>query len=499
MTTKRTGTILMGGDRPTTDPALLATQVAATSHSDSLPSSGHIGYVLAGKYRITRLVGEGGMGAVYEGEHLEIGKRVAIKLVHAAMSGTADVAERFRREARAAAAIESEHIVQVFDVGQDPALGLFMVMEFLRGQDLAHTIVDGGPLEATTASALVIQAATALEAAHAAGIVHRDLKPANIFLVPRADGSTLAKLVDFGIAKVRDGGGPQGAGITRVGSALGTPQYMAPEQAQGLPDIDLRVDVYALGCVLYEAVTGRAAYAELPTYEQMIIQLVTKPTPHIRELVPEVPAALDALCAEMMHREPAMRPASMTVVIERLLSIIPDAGAPVYLESVEGEGRMSRVARSRGTPARPRLSSVGSPTTPSADAVALDSLDEVAGVPRRSNGARYAAFAVLGIVAILGAGAVYMKLGRPAPVEPQPAAAVTSAPPPRSAEPASSVAPSVVPDPVVTPVASASSAPPKASVAPSVPPPKVGGPLPPPKPPKGGNGKVGSAGVAEQF
>ena len=494
MTARRSATLLMGeggGDAPRD----AATEPGVTEPAPITPSGdakGSLtGYVLASKYRITRLLGEGGMGAVYEGEHLEIGKRVAIKVVHASFGTASEVAERFRREARAAAAVESEHIVQVFDVGHDPNLGLFMVMELLRGRDLSALLHEGGAVDLASACAVVAQAATGLEAAHAAGIVHRDLKPANLFLVPRADGTTLVKIVDFGVAKIRDARSETGAAITRVGSALGTPQYMAPEQAQGLPDIDLRVDVYALGCVLYEAACGRPAYGELPTYEQMIIQLVTTPTPRLRDVVADAPPALDALCAEMMHRDPAARPASMTVVLERLFAIVPAAAGPLVVAGLEPEG--PRTSRVHPGAARGRLGSIpeakrSAPavTVSGGTAVAYDALETQGKVERRTS-ARRVAMIALGAAAMLGGAALAVKVARST----QPAATlVVSAP--ASSPPAR---PAVIEPPVIAPAIA--SVPPV--VAPSAsasakPRPTQG---PPPKPAAGS--KVGSAGVAEQF
>src|ERR1044071_7917686 len=175
--------------------------------SESLPDANAdvtaaVGAVVAGRYRITRLIGEGGMGAVYEAEHVEIGKRVALKLGRATRARRAGIAACFRREARSASVIESDHIVQVFDAGNDPALGLFMAMELLRGQDLGSVLERTRRLDPEAACSVVIQAASALDKAHGASIVHRDLKPANIFLVQREDQSAMVKLVDFGIAKI---------------------------------------------------------------------------------------------------------------------------------------------------------------------------------------------------------------------------------------------------------------------------------------------------------
>ncbi len=320
-----------------------------------------IGRILKQRYKLKRLVGEGGMGGVYEAEHLEIGKRVAIKLVHTIHARDPHVAARIKQEARSTGAIESENIVQVFDAGEDEDLGLFLVMELLKGEDLSTLLGRKGRISAIGAAAIAIQAAQGLARAHAAGIVHRDLKPANVFLCTRDDGSTLVKLVDFGIAKLlRDADRAQQApGLTRLGMVLGTPQYMSPEQAQGLPSVDHRTDIYSLGSVLFEMVVGSSPFAELPTYEQTILQIMTSPTPRMSDLLPEVHPGLDQLCASMMARDPNARPADMSLVREHLTRLLPEISGGVVPVTAEpgplgvGDGRSSArmlAARAIGAP-----------------------------------------------------------------------------------------------------------------------------------------------------
>ena len=291
--------------------------------SSNPPSSAMaIGAVVAGRYRLTRLIGEGGMGAVYEAEHVEIGKRVAIKLVRSVHARHSEIAARFKREARSASAIESDHIVQVFDAGHDPELGLFMAMELLKGEDLGTLLQRVGHLDVETACSVALQAATALEKAHAAAIVHRDLKPANIYLVEREDQTALVKLVDFGIAKiVRDS--ESGGGLTRTGSAIGTPNYMSPEQAQGLQTLDHRTDIYSLGAVLHEMIAGSPPFAEMPSYEQTILQILTTPAPRCSAKVPNVPPYVDQLIADMMAFHADQRIGTMREVRERIMYAFP--------------------------------------------------------------------------------------------------------------------------------------------------------------------------------
>ena len=255
------------------------------------------GTIVAGKYRIRRVVGSGSMGVVCEAEHLEIGKRLAIKLIDASLAGMKDIAMRFRQEARAASLVESQHIVQVFDVGADDDLGLYLVMEYLTGEDLAQMLHREGRLSPDATLRIALQVARGLAKAHEAGVVHRDLKPANIFLTEREDDQPLVKILDFGISKVIDASRADSRlKLTRAGTVVGTPQYMSPEQAQGF-SVDARTDVWALGLVLYEMLAGRAAYPELGTYEQFIIHLVQNPPDPLSEVAPWVPAPL----AEVVH------------------------------------------------------------------------------------------------------------------------------------------------------------------------------------------------------
>ena len=214
------------------------------------------GAIVAGKYKVRRVVGAGSMGVVCEAEHLEIGKRLAIKLIDASLAGMKDIAQRFRQEARAASLVESQHIVQVFDVGADEKLGLYLVMEFLTGEDVAKLLTHEKRLPADEAVRIAVQAARGLAKAHEAGVVHRDLKPANIFLCDREHDEPLVKILDFGISKIIDASRADSKlKLTRAGTVVGTPQYMSPEQAQGFA-VDERTDVWALGLVLYEMLAG---------------------------------------------------------------------------------------------------------------------------------------------------------------------------------------------------------------------------------------------------
>ncbi len=285
-----------------------------------------IGTVIKERYKVLRLLGEGGMGGVYEAEHVEVGKHVAVKFVSAVHAQSTQIAARLKREARSTGALESDHIVQVFDAGEDQVHGLFLVMELLRGKDLAVLLEGGKRVSVLDASLIAFQAALGLERAHDAGIIHRDLKPANVFVCEKQDGRAIVKLVDFGIAKLVRDANEEGLdpGITRAGAVLGTPQYMSPEQAQGLDTLDLRTDVYSLGAVLFELITGEPPHPNMPTYEQTILRIVITDAPRLSEKMPEVSRDLDDLVASMLARDPNGRPPHMRAVRAALTRMFPD-------------------------------------------------------------------------------------------------------------------------------------------------------------------------------
>jgi serine/threonine protein kinase len=285
-----------------------------------------VGTIVAGKYRVRRVIGSGSMGIVCEAEHLEIGKRLAIKVIDASLAGMSDIAMRFRQEARAASLVESQHIVQVFDVGADEKLGLYLVMEYLTGEDLSARIAREKRLSPDAAVRFAVQVARGLAKAHEAGVVHRDLKPANIFLADREDDEPLVKILDFGISKVIDASRADSKlKLTRAGTVVGTPQYMSPEQAQGL-SVDEKTDVWALGLVLYEMLAGRPAYPELPTYEAFIIHLVSHPPDPLRKVAPWVPGALADVVHQAIEHDMAARIPSCIELARRLLEAHPIPG-----------------------------------------------------------------------------------------------------------------------------------------------------------------------------
>jgi eukaryotic-like serine/threonine-protein kinase len=261
------------------------------------------GELVAGKYKLERLLGEGGMGVVYAARHTGTGRRVAIKCVSAnANSLTANA--RFLREAQAAGRIDHPNVVQVFDVGEDER-GRFIVMEFLQGQSLAE-LWHERRLPAQDVIDLMMPALRGVHAAHRRGVVHRDLKPDNIFVCRSDAGMPVhVKVLDFGVSKLMLDE-EQGEDLTRTGVLLGTPQYMSPERVRGRGDTDLRTDVYALGVILYEGLTGRRPFDD-DKVTSLVVRIAKETAPPLRELNPSIPAALEAVVLKAMARDPDRR------------------------------------------------------------------------------------------------------------------------------------------------------------------------------------------------
>jgi eukaryotic-like serine/threonine-protein kinase len=261
------------------------------------------GQIVGGKWRIVRLIGRGGMGAVYEGRHVSVGNRVALKFIDADFAQQPEIATRFQREAQAAAAAASAHIIQVFDVGETEQGLPYIVMELLVGEDLRSRMRRlGGRIEAGEALHIVGQVLRGLRRAHEAGIVHRDLKPDNIFVVDRDDDPLFVKIVDFGISKVTPRADISSHNtITRQGVVLGTPFYMSPEQAQAVGSLDERTDLWSVGAILFECLTGHPPYGG-DSYEQIIISICTTDAPFLNRVDPAIPGPIAAFVARALTR-----------------------------------------------------------------------------------------------------------------------------------------------------------------------------------------------------
>lgn len=276
----------------------------------------YVGATLENKYRLTAKLGQGGMGSVYKGEHTVIGKTVAVKFLHTRFVGQKQVVQRFYREARAAAAIGHENIIDVVDVGISQEGDPYLVMEYLEGESLADMLARVGPVSIEAACGVMEPALLALSAAHAKGIVHRDLKPDNIFLVFRDGGPPKVKLIDFGISKVAGGADK----LTRTGSVMGTPAYMAPEQARGDADLDHRADVYAMGVILYEMLTGALPFPG-DTFASIMARILTeKPLPPL-EVRPDFPRVVEPIVMKALEKDPAARYQSAAELLAALQSL----------------------------------------------------------------------------------------------------------------------------------------------------------------------------------
>jgi serine/threonine protein kinase len=280
-----------------------------------------VGLAVGGKYEVRRVLGIGGMGVVCEAVHLDLGKKVAIKLIDKTMKESELIVARFRREAFALGQIQSEHIVDVFDVGADARVGLYMVMEHLPGEDLQTRLERDKRLDVTTAVMIGHQMARGLEKAHAAGVIHRDLKPANVFLTMRDNGSMLVKLLDFGVSKLLNDAG--GARITGSGAPIGTPLYMSPEQAEGKDDTDGRADIWSLGAVLYEALAGAPPFADRGSYHGTIVGILTSRAKLLHDAAPWVPVEVAKVVDAMLVHDRDARIKDAAAVTKRLLEAYP--------------------------------------------------------------------------------------------------------------------------------------------------------------------------------
>ena len=261
-----------------------------------------IGELIEGKYRITRLIGEGGMGAVYLGENIRISRRVAIKVLHAGLTEDRDVTQRFEREAQAAGRIGNDHILEVLDLGTLPNGEHYIVMEYLDGEPLTTRIKARGRVPALELAQLMRQVLVGLAAAHRAGITHRDLKPDNIFILREKAGKPdFCKIIDFGISKFSSLNN-DGMRMTRTGMMMGTPYYMSPEQASGRIEADHRADLYAIGVIMFEAATGQVPF-DATTFNQLLFKIVLDDVPRPEVLQPDLDPAFASLISKAMARD----------------------------------------------------------------------------------------------------------------------------------------------------------------------------------------------------
>lgn len=266
-----------------------------------------VGVTLDGRYKILRVIGEGGMGVVYEALHVVIEKPVAVKVLRDTFTSRPDVVERFRQEAKSASRIGHPNIIDVSDFGETPSGASYIVMEMLTGEDLADILARERVLSPARATRIVYQVARALDATHRKGIVHRDLKPENIYLISVDGVSDVVKVVDFGVAKMSDLDNASGRKLTRTGMLFGTPEYMSPEQAAGKP-FDHRVDVYALGAIFFELLTGRVPF-EGENFMEVLAKHGSDRVPTLHEINPgtRVSYELERIVGRALCKDPAER------------------------------------------------------------------------------------------------------------------------------------------------------------------------------------------------
>lgn len=342
-------------DAPTLDDTQLgsAERMASRAVAEAVraPPPVAVGELIRGRYRVEQVMAEGGNGVVVRGADLELDRKVAIKTLTTSAGRDANQRARFNLEARHAVRLKSEHVARVYDVGELDDGTQYIVLELLEGEDLASRLARAGRLEVTDAVDVVLQACEALAEAHHLGIVHRDIKLANLFLARRADASPILKVIDFGLAKQWTRTGSSPTGLTQ-GMAGGTPRSMAPEQVTAAEDQDHRIDVWALGTVLYELLAGEAPF-DGPTLQAVFAKvLLGEPRP-LASVRPELPPELIAIVGRCLIKDPQQR---MTSVVDLALALLPFASA-------EGRAIGERAIRVGG-PSRPGAASDGLATPP---------------------------------------------------------------------------------------------------------------------------------------
>ncbi len=356
------------------------------------------GDVVAGKYRVERILGAGGMGVVVAARHIQLDEKVALKFLHAEALGDQDAVARFIREARAAVKIRSEHVARVLDVGTLESGAPYIAMEYLEGGDLAGWIKQRGPLPLEQAVEFVLQACVAVADAHVLGIIHRDLKPANLFCVRRSDGQFLIKVLDFGISKLTDiGGSASVMAMTKTSALMGSPLYMSPEQMRSAKDVDPGTDIWALGIILFELMTGRPPFFG-GSVTELAIKVANDPPASLRSFRPDLPPGLEAVVFKCLEKNRRNRHSNVGELALALLPFAPKR-AKTSVERISGiiqAGGLS--ASALAVP----LSPLGAPQASGGTLPAVG----------RTIGAKRGKAAVIGVsaLAVLGIGAITLSL-----------------------------------------------------------------------------------------
>jgi eukaryotic-like serine/threonine-protein kinase len=332
-----------------------------------------IGQKVADKYRIDRVLGSSGMGIVYLAEHEEIGQWVAIKFLLEAAKNPQAFA-RFKREARVMAKIKNKHAVRIVDVGQLNEDTPYIVMEYLEGRDLSTVMKSNGPMPIPMACDVAMQVAEALASAHAAGVVHRDLKPSNIFLSPLADGSQHVTVIDFGVAKLRSGsedGKEDGKKeeVTHTSMLIGSPRYMSPEQVSASRNVDHRADVWALGVILQEMLTGQRVFKG-EGIGLLLAAIAAQPAPPIQSLLPAIPGSIAELMHYTLQKDPSARTPNVAEFAAPLASFVADGESRLgRIRSILGDGSPASISTSGARRVMPLGQSGSWPTASSAGLV----------------------------------------------------------------------------------------------------------------------------------
>ena len=437
------------------------------------PHDTMIGSLAAGRYRVLKLLGEGGMGQVYLAEHVAIEKRVALKVLRAEYASKGEIVTRFQQEAISASRIKHPNVLDVFDFGQLENGCFFLAMEFLEGNDLAEELTRRRVLGPASGIRIAMQICRALAAAHANGVVHRDMKPENVFLQRTADGEEIVKIVDFGIAQLRSKDAAvveTKRRLTRTGMIFGTPEYMAPEQASG-KHADLRSDIYSVGIIMYEMFTGGVPFTG-ETFLGVLAKHLSEPTPAMHVVFPEIgiSTSLQAVIMHALEKDPALRYQTM-LELAQAISASTDAAALGYRPALNtaSEHPISYAPHAPGTPTHQQFAPSTTPT-PAPPAVAIHGPGQASDTAAaraetligaeantrspapRSKGGLVAA--LITVVALGGGGAWFISQrsssSSPAPETPSALAAIPLAPPATvvpvtSAPPASSIEATVTP------------------------------------------------------
>ena len=384
------------------------------------------------------------MGAVYEGENTAIQRKVAIKVLHSSVAGNNDAVSRFEKEAQAAGRIGSDHITEVLDLGTLQNGDRFMVMEYLDGSTLSGRIQARGRLTPQECAPILVQLLEGLGAAHDAGIIHRDLKPDNVFLLKsKAGRKDFVKILDFGISKFNQLAGDSGMSMTRTGSVMGTPYYMSPEQAKGAKEIDARSDLYSVGVIVFESITGQVPF-NADTFNELIFKIVLETAPPPESLVPDLDPGFANLVKRSMAREPSQRFQNAAEFQAAVVEWMQTGNVPMFEESLTTVGRGQMGSHAGASPATPApWSQTGLGDAPP---------------PKKSNAGLIGGIAAAAVVVLAGGGFLAMKMGggnKEAPAAP----AATSAEPAKAPPEPTATASATATAPTVTPAPAASAEP----------------------------------------